>query len=301
LAIQDLAGVIVAELSPFRQGELDVKLLAGLTEFLGSKGVNGIFVCGTTGEGPIMTLAERKRAAEVVVERSTVPVIIHSGTNNVEDTIALGRHAKDVGAAAHAAVTPMFYPYTTAGLVSYFSNVGGSCDLPFFVYSNPTRANVKMAAEVFSHLSPGGSSPNNVVGVKESSGDMAYLGRVIQSVSRDALVFNGADACFLPGLVLGTRGQVSGYANLAPELYVEMYEAWKRRDTEAAMKIQTRISRVRALLEVPYIQPIKEGLKLRGIDAGDVKPPLVRMDEKEVETLLRKLIELEPGLFDKGS
>jgi 4-hydroxy-tetrahydrodipicolinate synthase len=288
----NFSGVIVASLTPFHDGDVSSRSFADLIDFIGSKGIQAIFICGTSGEGPIMTVSQRKRAAEIAVEKSRIPVIVHSGTNNEEDTIDLARHAKDIGASAHAVITPMFYPYTNEGLVSYFQKVEGSCDIPMFIYSNPTRTGVRMAPEVYSALVRG-----NILGVKESSGDMSYLGRVIHSVKKGAPVFNGADACFLPGLVLGTSGQVSGYANLTPELYVELFSAWKRGDMESAMRIQARITKIRALLESPYIQPIKEGLKFRGVDAGDVKPPLVKMGQKEIESLRSKLADLEPDIF----
>jgi 4-hydroxy-tetrahydrodipicolinate synthase len=288
------SGVVVATITPFHGGEVYEEGFYQLTDFLVSKGVDAIFVCGTTGEGMIMNVSERKRAAEVVAERSKIPVIVHSGTNNLGETIELMRHAKDIGAAAVAAVTPMFYPYTNEGLVSYFLAVARSTDLPFFIYSNPSRTGVRLAPDVIAKIFEQG--PSNICGVKESSADMTYLGKIIQSVP-GKLVFNGADTCFLPGLVLGTTGQVSGYSTLTPELYVALYKAWTDGNLKQAQLLQTKISKIKALLETPYIQPIKEGLKMRSIEAGDVKPPLVPMSRVEIEKLKKGLIEEAPEIF----
>ncbi len=289
-----LSGVITATITPFKNGKVYEKGVIQVTDFLCSRGVSALFECGTTGEGMIMNLQERKRVAEIAVERSSVPVIIHCGTNNLEDTIELCKHAKDIGAAGTASITPMFYAFTNEGYVDYYNRISRSCDIPQFLYNNPARAGAKLAPDVVGRIF--NEASDSLVGVKESSGDLTYLGRIIQQVP-GKFVFNGADACMLPALVLGTSGQVSGYSNPTPELYVELYKAWLRGDIQGGRKIQTRISILRASLETPHFQPMKEALKLRGIDAGDVKPPLMKMGEKEVEALRNKLIELEPELF----
>ena len=186
-----------------------------------------------------MPQKERKRAAEIVRECSDIPVIIHAGTNTVEDTKDLGVHAKEIGADAIAVITPMFYPYTSDGLSSYFSKVSNACMLPLFIYSNPGRG-TRMSPEAIAKT----ASENSewVVGVKESSGDIGFLGKVIQAVP-NLKVFSGADNCYLPGLVIGTAGQVSGYATLIPELYVSLHDAWKKKDIELAMKSRQRSPR----------------------------------------------------------
>ncbi len=290
----NLSGVVVASVTPFRKGQVYKEGFDLLIEFLVSKRVNAIFVCGTTGEGMIMNLKQRKRAAELAVQSSKVPVIVQVGTNNLEDTIDLTKHARDIGAAATASITPMFYPYTNDGLASYFLEVARASDLPIFVYSNPSRTGVKISLETLTKIFKEG--PGNLAGVKESSADMTFLGKVIQSFGAK-MVFNGADTCFLPGLVLGTSGQVSGYASLCPELYVQLYEAWTSGDLKKAQSLQAKISKVKGLLETPYIQPIKEGLRMRSIDVGDVIPPLVTMRQSEIENLRKGLAEAAPEIF----
>ena len=289
-----LSGVIVAAITPFRDDQVYEEGLNQLINFLVSKHVNAIFVCGTTGEGMIMNVVQRKKVAEIAVERSKIPVIVHAGTNNLEDTLELVKHAKDIGASAVASVTPMFYPYTSEGLLSYFLRLAKASDIPFFVYSNPSRTGVKITPETIVRIFKEG--PSNLAGVKESSADMSYLGKVIQSIP-ERMVFNGADTCFLPGLVLGTSGQVSGYASLCPELYVELYKAWVDGEIKKAQSLQAKISKVKALLEIPYIQPIKEGLKMRSVDVGDVIPPLVKMKQNEVESLRKGLFDAAPEIF----
>jgi dihydrodipicolinate synthase/N-acetylneuraminate lyase len=292
--MKKFSGVIVASVTPFKQGKIYREGFFQLLDFYKSKGADAVFICGTTGEGMIMDVQARKEAATVALERSKIPVIIHSGTNNLEDTLALTKHAKDVGATAVAVITPMFYPYTDRGLAEYYLNVANSMDLPLFIYSNPSRAGVKMSPEAISEIFEKG--PDNLVGVKESSADMTYLGKVIQAIPSKE-IFNGADTCFLPGLVLGTSGQVSGYASLTPELYVQLYSAWMQQNIKEAMELQKKISKIKGVLEKPYIQPIKEGLKMRGIDVGDVKPPLVTMEKNEIEKLGNKLREFAPEIF----
>lgn len=289
-----LSGIIVASVTPFRKGQIYKEGFDSLIEFLASKKVSAIFVCGTTGEGMIMNMTQRKKTAEIAVQSGKLPVIVQVGTNNLEDTIELTKHAKDIGAVATASITPMFYPYTSDGLASYFLEVARSSDLPIFVYSNPSRSGVKISIETLAKIFKEG--PSNLVGVKESSADMTYLGRVVQTLD-GRMVFNGADTCFLPGLVLGTSGQVSGYASLCPELYVELYDAWTRGDIKKSQSLQVKISKVKAMLETPYIQPIKEGLKMRSIDIGDVIPPLVTMRQSEIENLRKGLAEAAPEIF----
>jgi 4-hydroxy-tetrahydrodipicolinate synthase len=296
LPANHLSGVIVAIVTPLRDNEIYFEGFRQLIAFLESKEVNGFFVCGTSGEGMILSVRLRKKSAEMVRQLSKLPVIIHVGTNNIEDTIELSKHAKVVGADGAGVITPMFYPYTSEGLVSYYSAVAESTDLPHFIYSNPSRANTKLQPETLSKIFGGAG---NYIGIKESSGDMSYLSEIIQN-HPNKIVFNGADSCYVPALSLGAVGQVSGYANVVPELYVRLYNAWMDGQFDKARLLQLQISRIRSYLTNPYITPLKEGLRLRGIDTGDVMTPLVSMNKAEVEKLRTLLTKAEPELFPEA-
>jgi 4-hydroxy-tetrahydrodipicolinate synthase len=296
LITNHFSGVVVAIVTPLRDGEIYLDGFRQLLDFLESRGVSGFFVCGTSGEGMILHPRLRRKAAEFATDLSKLPVIIHAGANNIEETIDLCKHAKDVGADGVGVITPMFYPYTSDGLVSYFTAAAASVDLPVFVYSNPSRANIRLQPETVSRLFSRGGK--NLIGIKESSGDMSYFSEIIQDLP-ERLVFNGADNCFLPALTLGASGQVSGYANAIPELYVQLYKAWIDKQLENATRLQFRISRIRSHLTNPYITPIKEALRLRGVDTGEVQIPLVPMSKAEVERLGAQLATVEPEFFSK--
>jgi 4-hydroxy-tetrahydrodipicolinate synthase len=289
-----LRGVFVPLLTPFDAAEaLDLPALERLVEFLLERGVHGLFVGGTTGEFPLLSLAERKRVAEVVVARAAgrVPVVVHAGATSTRDVIDLARHARQIGAPAVAVVSPYYFPLPEDALIEHFVRVAEAvAGYPVLLYNIPQRTGNALvpaiAAEIVRRCP-------NVVGIKDSTGNLA---QTIEYASlRDGgghafQVAQGADGLLVAGLAVGIEATVSGNANVFPEPAVEVFEAWWRGDQAAASAAQRRLDSVR--------RPLRDGLDLslfkrvlaaRGLPVGDVRAPLRRASEAEVEAALRAI------------
>ncbi len=283
------SGVFVAMVTPFdEKGELDETALASLLDFLISKKVNGIYAGGTTGEGLLMTVNQRKRLTEICHERcnGNVRLIVHVGDNSIENVRELASHARDTGADAIAAVPGSYYKPDEDAVRHYYSLVSSFTDLPLFIYHIPPITGVQIKPETVVEMMEEHSS---IMGIKDSSGDFRNLLQLINMKPKDKIIFCGSDDFFLAGLVSGMDGCVSGYSNPFPESYVHLYKLFREGGLAKASVIQSRISEMRSLLTTPPIQPIKEALKLRGINAGFVKPPLRRLTEREIQKLKKNL------------
>jgi 4-hydroxy-tetrahydrodipicolinate synthase len=286
---EKFSGVFTAMITPFTSsGELDENGLAEVLDYLISRKVDGIYAAGTTGEGVSMSLGQRKRLAEICADRcdGKVPLIVHVGANAIEDVKELSLHAKETGVDAIAAVPGSYYKPDQEAIMKYFSIISSFTDLPMFIYHIPPMTGVHLSPETAIEIM---EEHSNVTGIKDSSGDFRNLQQLIYGKPRGRTVFCGTDDYFLPGLITGMDGCVSGYSNAFPESYVHLYKLFRNGEISKAMAIQSRISELRALLTEPRIQPIKEAMKLKGVNAGFVRPPLRHMTEKEIVRLKREL------------
>ncbi|MDQ3811998.1 MAG: dihydrodipicolinate synthase family protein [Chloroflexota bacterium] len=279
-----LRGVFVPLVTPFGpSGELDEGALEHLLEFLIEAGVHGLFVGGTTGEFPLLRPSERKRMAEVVTAGSAarVPVVVQSGAAATRDAIDLTRHARDIGATAAAVVAPYFFPLADDALIDHYVAVCSAVpEFPILLYNIPQRTGNALlpaiAAEIVRRCP-------NVVGIKDSSGN---LSQTIQYRAAGAgfQVAQGADGLLVAGLAMGIQATVSGNANVFPELAVAVFEAWWRGDQEGARAAQERLDRVRhALRDGLDLSLFKRVLARRGYPVGDVRSPLPRASQAEVD------------------
>ncbi len=283
------SGVFVAMVTPFTEkGELDETSLSELLTFLISRKVDGIYAGGTTGEGLLMTVGQRKRLTEICHDRCSgkVTLIVHVGDNSVENVRELASHAEDTGVDAIAAVPGSYYKPDEAAVKHYYSMVSSLTNLPLFIYHIPPMTGVQIKPETVVEMM---EEHSGILGIKDSSGDFRNLIQLLNGRPKGKIILCGSDDFFLPGLVLGMDGCISGYSNPFPESYVHLHKLFKSGEMNKALTIQYRISEMRRMLTSPPIQPIKEALKIRGINAGFVKPPLRKMTEKEIQKLKREL------------
>lgn len=286
-------GIIVAMLTPFQaNGEVNYPALEEYIDFLIEKGVHGLFPVGTNGEGPALSLEEREKIAEVVVQRTAgrIPVIIHTGAINTRDTIRLTKHAYAVGANAAAVVSPYYFPHDEISLGSHFAVVcESSPDLPIFLYNIPGNAKNAIKPGLVKQLS---SRFPNLVGIKDSSKDMTTLEDFIQVLGPGFNVVVGTDTLILPALVMGSVGVVSAVANVFPEPCVALYEAYVAGDYGKARELQYEVNRIRSILkDGPYISPYREALQKRGLSFSQVRSPFRSLTSEEQVKLERKLKE----------
>lgn len=285
------AGIVCALVTPFRKdGAVDEPALRELIDFQAERGVDGLFVLGTTGEGPLLDAGERRHATEVAAEllRDRLPLVVHCGAADTLTAVALARHAEEVGAVASAAVVPFFFRYGDAELYRHFATIAEAAPrIGHYLYENPERvgysAGVGLVARLVDEV-PG------VLGVKDTGDSVGKLGRYLASPGTAIQVYTGSNLTVLPALVMGARGAVSALANAAPELLVAINRACCAGDLQQARRLQLALTRLQdCLAGLPYIAAIKHLVERRGLPGGQSRPPQPTLDAGQAATIDRRL------------
>jgi dihydrodipicolinate synthase/N-acetylneuraminate lyase len=232
-----LHGAIAAAVTPFRDGgrSLDEASVAPLIRFVADGGMDGVLTCGTTGEGLLLTVDERRRATELAVEARPdgFAVAVHAGAQTTDDTVRLARHAVEVGADAVAVIAPPYYPLDEHELFAHFSAAAAACaPLPFYVYEFIGRSGYPVPVPVIERLR---DTVANLAGLKVS--DTPF--EAVKPYLLDGLdVFIGYEPLVLDGLAAGAAGAVSGLASAWPEVVAELVH--DRTDAACARVIRLR-------------------------------------------------------------
>jgi len=290
-----LHGIITALLTPFStDGQVDEEALRELVQYQVRSGVHGLFPLGTTGMGPAMEPDERKHVAEIVVNeaKGRVPVIVQVGAADPIVSLDLARHAERFGADAVASLTPFYYHPGTDSTIEHYKRLAASTKLPVLVYNIPSNTGNNVDAKLLVQL----SRIPNVVGIKDSSRDFSQLLDYLANVPKGFTVINGTDSYLFSAFCAGVNAGVSATANPFPELFVEMYEAYKASDLAKGEKLQKKIHSLRAAMSNPPLAPLLEVLKMRGLKSGNVRPPLRQMNAEEVAGLRSIVAGLAPEL-----
>lgn len=286
-----LEGVIPAMLTPFTKNGamVDYDKACALAHHLADQGVQGVFPCGTTGEGMLMTLAERRKLIEEVVAAAgkRIKVIAHTGAFDTATTIELTRHAREAGAFAAGVVTPGFYTLDEPALYAHFKAVAKALTgFPILLYNIPGCVKNVLSPKLIIRLA---TEFENVVGLKDSSGDMCALSRTLVGAPQRFHVINGTDEYGFEALVAGAKGSVSSTANVVPELFLGVFDNVRKGDLKKAWQFQIRVSRACGMLQYGRMPAYyKEGLRLRGFDPGYVRPPLRELTASEKKALAKE-------------
>ncbi|HEY9245747.1 MAG TPA: 4-hydroxy-tetrahydrodipicolinate synthase [Candidatus Methanoperedens sp.] len=286
-----IEGVLPAIITPFtKENEIDGEGLCKNIDFLIERGVSGIVPCGTTGESATLSIREHEKVIEIAVDHSSVPVVAGTGSNNTTEAIELTRFAMDAGVDAALLITPYYNKPNDRGMLAHFRKVANEVDIPLILYNVPSRTGVNLKPEVVAEL----AKENTIIGVKEASGNLDQVTRIIElTEDEDFVVLSGDDGLTLPILALGGAGVISVVANVAPKLVVSMVEAYRRGDTDEAKKIHLKLAPlIRAVFLETNPIPVKKAVELIGLAAGDLRLPLAPLseeNEKKLEAALKNL------------
>lgn len=290
--VKKFSGVYPAVITPFdAEGEVDVAKLENYINYLCDK-VDGLFVGGSYGSGPIMTVAQRKTLAEVTIKTCAgrVPVIMHIGTTNLADTIELAQHAEKAGADALAAVTPFYYHHTPNVIKQYYADLINSVDLPVIAYNNPKYSNFCISGDFLAELADIG-----LQGIKDSSADISLFYDFMAKVDKEGFLFLiGSQTHLLPAVVGGAHGCVSGLSNAFPEFIKEIYTKCKEGKFAEARDMQLKANMLRSVtgsgIPVPFYHAV---LPMLGVDIGLPRRPFLPLPEQEVERIRKVLTETQ--------
>lgn len=287
-----IEGIISAMITPFTKGGayVDLDKVAAMADRLVKGGVHGLFPCGTTGEGMLMSPAERMEVIEEVIGivGNRCKVIAHTGSIDLATTVELTCHAFDCGAYAAAVVAPGFYTYDESALEQYYRAIAKeAAGFPILLYNIPGCAKNALSAELILRLA---NEVENIVGIKDSSGNMALVTRLLGNAPKNFYIVNGADDYGFQAFMAGAPGAVSGTSNVGHEIYLAVYDHFKKGRLDKAWKEQIRLEKLCRIVEYgKNIAVFKEGLRLRGFDAGDVRPPMRQLTAAEKKRLAKDL------------
>lgn len=288
-------GVYVALLTPFDEKDrLDIGKLRKLVNFLLSKEINGLYICGSSGEGFLMNVAERKLVAEVVKDevKEKVRIIAQIGSYDARDAIELARHAEKIGLDGLSSTPPLYYSYTFSEIYNYYARLASATSLPFFIYYIPATTGVSLSIKQLSEF----KKIENIIGFKYTASDLYLLQDILQKVEGKWIAFSGLDQLFLPALTMGTAGSIGTTQNILPDVFVKIYNYFHQNKNKKAMELQSKITEaVTLLLSTGSHQACKAILQLKGIDAGYCRPPFLRkLSEEKKTSLFKKWREVFP-------
>ncbi|TVY08032.1 dihydrodipicolinate synthase family protein [Paenibacillus cremeus] len=262
------------------EGNISTAAVRRLIRFLIERKVNGVYVGGSTGEGLLQTVDERKQVLEAVIQesRGEITVMAHIGAINTRDSVELAVHAERVGADAVSAVPPFYYRYSEKAVRKHWQAILMSSDLPFIIYHIPSTTGFSLTSGLLREM----IEDPKVIGVKISSGSTYELERFKAVGGDDFLLFNGPDEQYLAGRIMGADAGIGGTYGVMPELFVRMEQLYAAGRLNEAQKLQTAINDIiSGLLGLPIHSALKELLRLRGVDCGSVRAPMEEITESQ--------------------
>lgn len=286
-------GIIPAMVTPLtKTDEVNESALRKLTNFLIENGVHGVFATGSQGEFWAFSAEEKIRVWEIVVQETNGRVPVYAGTAAVttREAIALTQAAEKAGVDAVSVLTPFFINPNPDELYEHYRAIAANTRLPVLLYTNPDRTNVKISAALLAKL----SKIDNIVGIKDSSGDLTLTTEYLSNVPKDFSVVMGRDTMIFAGLLHGAKGAIAATANVVPALVVSIYEHFKKNNLEESLKAQEALAPLRlAFTWGTFPVVIKEALDLLGFDAGPSRAPVGPMSEAQRERLKNLLKDLK--------
>lgn len=283
-----LHGAITALVTPFRDGDVDFPALESLIEWQIDEGIDGLVICGTTGEAPTLRWEEKiaiiSRAVEVVSGR--VPVIAGTGTNDTRSTIAFTSAAASFGVDGVLIVTPYYNRPTQEGIFCHFEAVANYVDVPIIVYNVPSRTGVDLGLPTMRRL----AGLRGVIGLKDATGDLSRPLGLTNLLGDGFLKFSGHDVTALDFCLASGCGTISVVSNLAPRLCAEMHEARLTGDVPRARAINDQLRPLISALELETNPgPVKYGLHLQRGISPELRLPLVHVTP-ETEAAIGKAL-----------
>ncbi|KIY20754.1 MULTISPECIES: 4-hydroxy-tetrahydrodipicolinate synthase [Mesobacillus] len=282
--------VSTAMVTPFdHKGHIDFAKTTKLVNHLISNGTDSLVIAGTTGESPTLSKEEKLALFQHVVKvvDKRVPVIAGTGSNDTYATVELTKKAEETGVDAIMIVAPYYNKPNQEGLYQHYKAAAEATALPLMIYNIPSRTSVTIQPETIIRL----ADIPNIVAVKEASGDLNAMTKIIASTPEDFLLYSGDDGMTLPVLAIGGVGIVSVAAHVIGNEMQAMVEAFLNGRNEDAAKLHQRLLPImQGMFAAPSPGPIKTALQLKGLDVGSVRLPMVPMTEQE-RTAVAKLFE----------
>ena len=284
-------GSNVAIVTPFRKGKVDEDGVRALVDFHLENGTHGIVACGTTGEAATLSHEEQDGVIDLIIKRvdDRIPVIAGSGSNSTAEAIRRTGFAKKAGADGALVVVPYYNKPTQEGLLLHFGEIARSISIPVIVYNVPGRTVTNITAETTLQL----AQIDNILGVKEASGDLVQIMKILEGKPSNFLVLSGDDSMTLPMVTMGAEGLISVASNVIPAEMTEIVNLGRNGDLEEARKLHYRYL---DLMELNFVEtspiPVKYALSRMGKLEEVYRLPLCPMKKENKRTMDQELEKL---------
>ena len=277
-------GMASAIITPLNEKGIDYELFAKLIEWQIAEGIDGLVVCGTTGEGATLTDEEHKSAIEFMVKQvaGRVPVIAGTGSNDTAYAVELTKHACQIGVDGVLTVTPYYNKATQKGLIKSFTQIADASSVPVILYNVPSRTGVNIAPKTVLEL----SKHPNINAIKEASGDISQIAEIAHLCGDNINIYSGNDDQVVPIMSLGGKGCISVLSNLLPKETSEMCRLFREGDVKAAAELQLKyIPLINALFSEVNPIPVKAAMAKMGFCEDYLRLPLTPMEDATRENL----------------
>lgn len=277
--------ILTAMVTPFDEcGEIDWNATENLINYLIANGTDGLVVSGTTGESPTLSDEEKVQlfrfAVKVVDGR--IPVIAGTGSYNTRASIELTKQAENAGVDGIMLVTPYYNKPSQEGMFQHFKAIAEATTLPIILYNIPSRSVVNLAVDTVVEL----SKINNIVAIKEASGNLSAMAEMIERTPEDFSLYSGDDGLTIPVLSIGGAGVISVSSHIIGNEMQAMIKKFQLGNYQEAARDHRRLLPImNVLFATPNPTSVKAALNLNGIPVGGVRLPMVPLNENELNTL----------------
>lgn len=278
----------VALVTPVKNNKVDFEKLGELLDFHVANKTDAIILCGTTGEAPTLPDDEHLKIFDYAMDRvgGKIPLIGGTGSNYTDHAIEFSKYAQKAGMDAVLCVTPYYNKTSQNGLVTHYSAIANAIDIPVILYNVPSRTGVGLQLPALEKL----SKVENIVAIKEASGNIAFMTKIAANI--DMEIYSGNDDMIVPCLSIGGIGVISVVANIIPKDVHDMCSLYFEGKTKEAASMQLKMM---DLVEKMFIEvnpiPVKNAMNMMGFDVGELKLPLVDLEESNAEKVRKSLLD----------
>lgn len=284
-----LKGVYAALITAFdNAGKVDLNCMCRMVDHMIAEGLSGFFICGSSGEGLLLSSEERKLIAQKMVEHvnGRAICIIHVGHTSTEEAARLASHAESIGADAVSSVPPIYFHVGPKETIDHYRLIAEATHLPVVVYNVPARTGISLTSEDMREI----FQIENIVGMKYTATNYFEMRNIMELVEGECLMLSGADENFLAALSMGAHGSIGTTQNIMPRQYVEIHRAFCEERIADAQQLQYQANRViRVLLRAGSIASWKAVLRAQGFPAGQARPPLRNVSPEEERVIFEEI------------
>jgi 4-hydroxy-tetrahydrodipicolinate synthase len=301
-------GIMPALVTPFTDDgkSIDEKRLRALVNHCLELGVHGVVPCGTTGEFVNLTTEEKRRVIKIVVDEvnGRVPVVAGTGASGTQEAVEMTKYAKDVGATAALIVTPYYLKPADRGIYEHYQTIASEVDLPIILYNIPQCTGLELPWQMVEDL----AQIPNIVGVKDSSGQLKFILAVLEKVRDKLNVLCGHDEVVVAGLAAGCSGAILASANVIPDVWIQIYNHIKKNELQQARELQYKVQKIARIIAGSGAVGTKEALNMIKVKVGPVRKPLsfggeltyeakeeLRLDLEKIGKIKPKAVTFEIG------